>query len=92
MIIRAIDRNPRARGVLRTIIALGRTLGLPVTAEGIETEHECELLKDLGCHFGQGYLFGRPADAVTTRALLSENRDWSKRTGPSLQSPVPSRA
>ena len=58
--IRAIDRNPRARGVLRTIIALGRTLGVPVTAEGIETENEAAFVRKLRCDQAQGYLFSRP--------------------------------
>ena len=72
-----IAKERRHPALLKAVVALAAQLELTVTAEGIETAHECELLKDLGCHFGQGYLFGRPADADATRALLSEDREWS---------------
>jgi len=52
------------------IIALGRTLGLTIVAEGIETSGQLERLQSLGCEFGQGYLFGRPVDAGATLRFL----------------------
>jgi EAL domain-containing protein (putative c-di-GMP-specific phosphodiesterase class I) len=52
----------------RAIIALGQTLDLRVVAEGIETDAQLRALRDLGCEFGQGYLFARPADGRTTAA------------------------
>ena len=42
------------------IVALGRTLGLRIIAEGIEEADQLDQLRDLGCEFGQGYLFARP--------------------------------
>jgi diguanylate cyclase (GGDEF)-like protein len=75
--IRAIDRNPRARGVLRTIIALGRTLGLPVTAEGIETENEAAFVKKLRCDQAQGYLFSRPLPETEVANFIIKTV-WSK--------------
>jgi EAL domain-containing protein (putative c-di-GMP-specific phosphodiesterase class I) len=53
--------------IVRTIIELARVLGMDVVAEGIETCEQFRLLRQLGCRFGQGYLFARPmsADAVT---------------------------
>jgi EAL domain-containing protein (putative c-di-GMP-specific phosphodiesterase class I) len=62
--------------LLKAIVALAVQLDLTVTAEGIETEAQCEQLRDLGCHLGQGYLFGHPADAAVTRAILSTDRIW----------------
>jgi hypothetical protein len=47
----------------RAIIALGRSLGLPIVAEGIETPEQLRVLRQLGCGMGQGFLFGRPASA-----------------------------
>jgi diguanylate cyclase (GGDEF)-like protein/PAS domain S-box-containing protein len=44
----------------QTIVALGRSFGLTVIAEGVETEAQRELLAHYGCHAYQGYLFGRP--------------------------------
>lgn len=46
--------------VLHSIVSLGRTLGKSITAEGVETLYEAEILADVGCHYLQGYLFSRP--------------------------------
>jgi diguanylate cyclase (GGDEF)-like protein len=53
------------------IVALGRTLGLTIVAEGIESTGQLDRLRALGCELGQGYLFGRPADDEATYAFLS---------------------
>ncbi|MGP1384348.1 MAG: EAL domain-containing protein [Thainema sp.] len=54
--------------ITKTIISLSHQLGLNAIAEGIETKQQFAQLKQLGCHFGQGYLFSKPlsADAVDT--------------------------
>ena len=54
------------------IVSLGRTLGLTIVAEGIETYHQLERLRGLGCELGQGYLFGKPSDAETTYRFIAE--------------------
>ncbi len=54
------------------IVALGRTLGLSIVAEGIETPGQLERLRALGCELGQGYLFARPADPDATLRFLQE--------------------
>ncbi|WP_434684577.1 EAL domain-containing response regulator [Pseudanabaena minima] len=46
--------------IVRTIIALSNQLGLAVVAEGIETLEQLQILRDLKCEFGQGYLFSKP--------------------------------
>jgi diguanylate cyclase (GGDEF)-like protein len=59
------------------IVALGRTLGLSIIAEGIEEQGQLERLRAMGCEFGQGYLFARPQTAEITERYLaskSENR------------------
>jgi diguanylate cyclase (GGDEF)-like protein len=56
----------------RAILALGRSLGLTVVAEGIETDEQFRMLRRLGCELGQGYLFGRPASADEIEATLLE--------------------
>jgi diguanylate cyclase (GGDEF)-like protein len=52
------------------ILRLGDSLGLAAVAEGIEQDAQAERLKQMGCRFGQGYLFGRPAPADETERLL----------------------
>lgn len=53
--------------IVRTIIELARVLEMDVVAEGIETREQYRLLRQMGCRYGQGYLFARPmaADAIT---------------------------
>jgi diguanylate cyclase (GGDEF)-like protein len=50
----------QARSIVEAMIGLARGLGLQVTAEGVETAHEAEVLAELGCDHLQGFYFGRP--------------------------------
>ena len=54
----AADKNDDA--IVRTIIQIGKTLGLEVIAEGVETRVQRDKLEQLGCKHFQGYFFGRP--------------------------------
>jgi len=56
----------------RTIVTLGRTLGLRTVAEGVETEAQRRILIDMGCDCGQGYLFSRPIHAAAVAELLRD--------------------
>ena len=49
---------------------MGRTLGLRLVAEGVETEGQLERLRACGCHVAQGFLFSRPLSAQAAEALL----------------------
>lgn len=57
--IKSVDGNAQAAAIVRAF--LGRGLGLPMPAEGVETEAELQFLIDEGCDEVQGYLLGRPA-------------------------------
>jgi diguanylate cyclase (GGDEF)-like protein len=48
------------RAIVGAVIGLGRSLHIATTAEGVETDEQCALLRAAGCALGQGYLFGRP--------------------------------
>ena len=62
--------------IARTIVLIGRTLGLSVIAEGVETADQLELLRELRCDAAQGYFFSRPLDADVARDLLAIGRRW----------------
>jgi diguanylate cyclase (GGDEF)-like protein/PAS domain S-box-containing protein len=55
-----IDSNSDDRAIAHTIITMAQTLGLSVVAEGIETNAQLNVLRNLGCQTGQGYLFAKP--------------------------------
>ena len=57
---RDIGKNPKDEAVILTIIALGRSLGIEVLAEGVETEAQQAFLAQHDCNSVQGYLLGRP--------------------------------
>jgi diguanylate cyclase (GGDEF)-like protein/PAS domain S-box-containing protein len=59
--IKSVDNNEQAATIVRTVLGLGRGLGLPVLAEGVETAGEMKFLRDQNCDEIQGYLIGRPA-------------------------------
>lgn len=52
--------QPRSAAIIAAVLGLGRALELDVVAEGIETETQRQTLLDMGCHYGQGFYFGRP--------------------------------
>ncbi|MEM9279139.1 MAG: GGDEF domain-containing phosphodiesterase [Pseudomonadota bacterium] len=57
--IRDMSSNTESRAIVRNVIALGKSLGLPTIAEGIELDQNRELLQELGCSVGQGYFFAK---------------------------------
>lgn len=59
--VRGIHLDSRKVQVVRAILDLCAAFGTPLVAEGVEVSEELAVLRDLGCHFGQGYLFARPA-------------------------------
>jgi diguanylate cyclase (GGDEF)-like protein len=56
--------------IVKAVIDMANALNMAVVAEGIETHHQLDVLKGLGCEYGQGYLFGRPLNSNDTERLL----------------------
>ena len=55
--------NKRHIDVIRFIIRLAQSLNIDIIAEGVETEEQAQLLRSMGCHLAQGYLYGKPGPA-----------------------------
>jgi EAL domain-containing protein (putative c-di-GMP-specific phosphodiesterase class I) len=68
--VREIERAPEDATIAATIVAMARTLGLKVVAEGVEEEAQLEVLRRLDCDFAQGYLFGAPLWPDRLRAAM----------------------
>jgi len=66
--------------IVQTILELARVLGMDVVAEGIETEEQLQLLQQMGCRYGQGFLFSPPLPASEIEKLL-DGRDSSFASG-----------
>lgn len=69
--IRDLEDDPDDAAIVRALIGLGKSLGIKIVAEGIETEHQAAYLRTLGCDFGQGFLFGAPIPGRDVLALLA---------------------
>lgn len=72
----ALGHQPRASAIVHGIIGIGQALGLEVVAEGVETPAQAQLLRDLGCTFGQGYLWSppRPPESFLTQVRAQRRR------------------
>jgi diguanylate cyclase (GGDEF)-like protein len=69
--VEEMESDPKAAAIVNTIVALGASLHLTITAEGVETLAQAKLLHDSGCDEAQGYLLGRPLSANLTNALMN---------------------
>ncbi|MBV8144031.1 MAG: EAL domain-containing protein, partial [Gammaproteobacteria bacterium] len=58
--------------IVRTIIEMGRSLGMEVIAEGVESQAQLQFLRIHGCHYGQGRLFGEASTVGELLALLAK--------------------
>jgi len=72
--VRDVTTNSGNASIVRAIIALGRSLGLEVLAEGVELPEQAEYLRALGCDVIQGYLISRPLPVTEITAFLAQAR------------------
>ena len=70
--ISRIAKNERNLEIVRAVVTLAHNLGMEVIAEGVEEVEQLERLWELGCDYGQGFLFARPAAAEDLEELLSK--------------------
>jgi diguanylate cyclase (GGDEF)-like protein len=69
-----LPEDPDNLAIVRAVVALSRSLGLTVVAEGVETSEQAQLLTELGIDILQGYLFSRPVPADQFGKLLAQGR------------------
>lgn len=81
-LIEDIATDPLQLKFVGAVLQLIEAAGLMSVAEGIETPDQARLLTDMGCIYGQGYLFGRPTDGTTMAKLL-----WADPGAPSVDRP-----
>jgi diguanylate cyclase (GGDEF)-like protein len=68
--VSGLGQDPTLTMLTRTIVQVGRELGMQVVAEGIENPRQLAELKEMGCGFGQGFLVARPMAAPGVEALI----------------------
>ncbi|MEI7087252.1 EAL domain-containing protein [Pectobacterium versatile] len=72
--VRTMCESPPDAAIVRAILYLGKSFGLGVIAEGVETLEQSERLRGKGCEEAQGYLFGHPMPAEEFTQLLKLNK------------------
>jgi len=77
-----LERSAQSKALLRGVIGLARGLELPVTAEGVETQAQLDVLKRAGCDLVQGYLIGKPG-SIDGYADIVGRPSSLARSGPS---------
>ncbi|WP_448642908.1 EAL domain-containing protein [Geodermatophilus sp. URMC 63] len=84
--VSGIDTDPRGAALVGSVIDLGRTLGMDVVAEGVETAAQRDVLVGLGCRHLQGWLTGRPVPAADLAGVV--DRFDPTLLGPEVDVPV----
>jgi len=72
--VQNVEESKEDRAIARTIIELGRGLGLTVLAEGVETKEQKEFIYSNGCELMQGYFFSKPVSAQEMELLLKNQQ------------------
>jgi diguanylate cyclase (GGDEF)-like protein/PAS domain S-box-containing protein len=67
-----MDQNAENAEIVRAIIVLAHSLGLEVIAEGVEKPVHLDQLRELGCDYGQGFLYSRPVTAEAAETMLRQ--------------------
>jgi EAL domain-containing protein (putative c-di-GMP-specific phosphodiesterase class I) len=70
--VRDSSNNNDARAIVKAVIGLGQSLGMVTTAEGVETEAQLDLIRQLGCTEAQGFLFAKPLPADAVGAWIAQ--------------------
>ena len=84
----AAQKGSMNGAIIASIVSLADALGMDTTAEGAETHDELALIRQLGCSHVQGYIYGKPMDAVSATILLGEHDGHATAEGFKANRPV----
>ena len=74
-----MEDTSESRAIVQMILSLGRSLGMEMVAEGVETAEQVSLLRSLGCEYAQGYFFSKPTDQEGMAEVLLKSRGCAYR-------------
>ena len=79
--VREVHTKPDSLAIVRAVAALATSLGIPTTAEGVETEEQLMTMRDAGCTYCQGHFFGMGMPNAQVQKLLNERRALVRKPG-----------
>ncbi|WP_339824467.1 EAL domain-containing protein [uncultured Parasphingorhabdus sp.] len=85
--VTSIIQNPESQAIVKAITGLGESLGMKITAEGIDSKEAESELRRIGCAKGQGWYYGRPLSMVQTREMLAERNLLPAKTDGEISGP-----
>ncbi|MGH1455852.1 MAG: EAL domain-containing protein [Alphaproteobacteria bacterium] len=71
--VRDMDTKASSRELVRSVVSLGKNLGMKIVAEGVETLAEARILKEMDCDFAQGYYFAKP---MAEKDVIDIVKNW----------------
>lgn len=74
LFMRDIDKSRTARGLVRNLVQMAKSLGMKVTVEGVETREAIQISKKLGCDNAQGYGVARPMSPKAVREWMADHK------------------
>ncbi|MEM9057328.1 MAG: EAL domain-containing protein, partial [Pseudomonadota bacterium] len=74
LFVKGVPENPEDVAIARATAAMGQSLGLGVTAEGVETQEQADIIAEFGCDSAQGFLYSRPLHGDAVVEFLQSHR------------------
>lgn len=76
--VREISKGHQSKAIIKAVVGMALTMGLRVTAEGVESQEQALLLRDLGCHEGQGFFYSKPLSSGNMEQYLQGEQQRQK--------------
>lgn len=72
--VREIGNGYQAKAIIKAVVNMALNMGLKITAEGVENDHQALFLRDLGCHEAQGFLYSKPLSSTDMEHYLQAEK------------------